>query len=93
MVLLIDFDGRQDRLDTAKAQIPTRLTERVFILGTLTEPEGLKRAKLGSYEAIGTTLARDCREGTETTWKHHLIRHNASELDRLREHVRPILFE
>jgi hypothetical protein len=37
-------------------------------------------------------LAKDCREGTDTTWWHALLQHNASELDRLRACVRPILF-
>jgi hypothetical protein len=92
MVLLIDFDGKQDRLGQAKAKIPGHLIERVFVLGAWTDPEDL-RAKLGSYETIGKLLAKDCREGTDTTWGHDLLRHNASEIDRLRRHVRPILFE
>lgn len=92
MVLLIDFDGREERLDIAKAAIPNRLSERVFVLGALTEPEDLRRANLGSYETIGKTLAGECRENAYTTWGHPLLQHNASELDRLREHVRPILF-
>jgi len=93
MVLLIDFDGREDRLDIAKAAIPERLTQRVFVLSSLTEPEALRRADLGSYETIGKTLADECRKDVYETWDHDLLRHNASELARLREHVRPILFE
>jgi hypothetical protein len=91
MVLLIDFDDREDRLDMAKAAIPAHLTDRVFILGVRSKPETL-RQYLGSYETIGLALAKDCREETDTTWGHDLLCHNASELDRLREHVRPILF-
>jgi hypothetical protein len=91
MVLLIDFDREQERLNDAKARIPKHLTERVFILGAWSEPEALK-TELGSYERIGLAMARDCREETDTTWGHGLLRHNASELDRLRERVRPILF-
>ena len=91
MVLLIDFDGQAARLQDARNMIPAHLTGRVFILGTWTEPEELRR-DLGGYEAIGSALARDCREGTDTTWGHELLRHNAIELARLREHVRPILF-
>jgi len=91
MVLLIDFDGREDRLNNAKVRIPDRLSDRVFILGTWTEPEALRR-EIGSYEKIGSDMATDCCEGTDTTWAHELLRHNAGELDRLREHVRPILF-
>ncbi len=91
MVLLIDFDNVEDRLQDAKARIPERLTDRVFILGVLSKPEDLK-GYLGPYEKIGLAMAKDCREETNTTWGHDLLRHNASELGRLREHVRPILF-
>jgi hypothetical protein len=91
MVLLVDFDGNAGRLDQAKRRIPGHLTERVFILGALSEPEELK-ARLGTYEAIGSALAQDCREETDTIWGHAPLRHNASELARLNEHVRPILF-
>ena len=66
MVLLIDFDGNAERLNDAKTRIPERLAERVFILGALSEPEDLKRAGLGSYEAIGSAMAQDCREETDT---------------------------
>ena len=91
MVLLIDFDDREERMQDAKATVPVHLMERVFILGSRSEPEALK-AELGAYETIGLALARDCREETDTTWSHVLLRHNASELARFREHVRPILF-
>jgi hypothetical protein len=92
MVLLIDFDGYERRLEEARAEIPKELSERVFILGALTEPEALKQAGLGSLERIGLGLAKDCREGTDTLWQHPLLQHNAPELQRLLQHVRPILF-
>jgi hypothetical protein len=91
MILLIDFDGRDDRLNTVRAAIPDHLKERVFVLGALSNPEEL-RQNLGSYETIGLAMARDCRDNTEETWAHGLLRHNAGELDRLRRLVRPILF-
>jgi hypothetical protein len=92
MVLLIDFDGQQDRLDRAKAVIPDNLKDRVFVLGVWTEPEALK-AILGSYEKIGRAMAEDCHEETVTTWGHEPLRHNAGEMERLRQQVRPILFQ
>jgi hypothetical protein len=92
MILLIDFDGQKERLVSAKARIPGHLMERVFVLGAWSEPEALRRADLGSYETIGRAMAKDCREGTDTTWGHDLLRHNASEIERLRERVHPILF-
>jgi hypothetical protein len=91
MVLLIDFDSSDTRLDDARNRIPERLRDRVFILGAWNEPEDLKR-ELGTYEEIGSAMARDCREETDTIWGHELLRHNAIELARMRDQVRPILF-
>ena len=92
MVLLIDFDARGDRLNQVKNVIPDHLADRVFVLGVWTKPEDLRRV-LGSYETIGQAMARDCREDTQATWGHGLLQHNAGEIGRLRERVRPILFE
>jgi len=92
VVLLIDFDAQANRLEEARAEIPNHLIDRVFVLGVWTEPEIL-RADLGrSYEQIGREMAEDCRVGRDMIWGHELLRHNASELARLRQHVRPILF-
>ncbi len=93
MVLLIDFDGKKDRMNLAKEVIPSHLTERVFVLGVLTEPEDLRKASLGSYETIGRAMAKDCREETDTTWGHDLLQHSAGEIGRLRDSVRPFLSE
>ncbi len=92
LILLIDFDDNPDRLRVAKARIPGHLTDRVFILGALGKPEDLKAARLGSYEVIGGAMAQDCRQDTDTIWNHDLLRHNSSELVRLRQNVRQILF-
>lgn len=91
MVLLIDFDESDHRLDDARNRIPERLRDRVFVLGAWNEPEDLKEP-LGAYEAIGMAMAQDCREETDTIWAHDLLQHNAGEIARLRERVRPILF-
>jgi hypothetical protein len=91
MILLFDFDG-EDRLNLAKARIPYHLVDRVFVLGAWTDPEGLK-PDLGPYDKIGSDMAADCRDGTDTTWSHPLLQHNVVELGRLRERVRPILFK
>lgn len=92
MVLLIDFDGKVNRLELVKARIPESLRNRVFVLGALNEPEYLRKAGLGSYEAIGMALAKDCCENTDTIWNHNLLKHNAVELARLRACIRHILF-
>jgi hypothetical protein len=91
MVLLLDFDRRQNRLPEVMSGIPAQLKERVFVLGSWSEPEELRQA-LGSYETIGLALAKDCRDNTSNTWAHDLLKHNAGELERLRQQVRPFLF-
>lgn len=91
MVLLIDFDGQGDRLKNAKDSVPDDLADRVFVMGVWSEPEAL-RAALGSYETIGRALAKDCGDDTNTTWGHELLQHNATELDRMRQRIRPLLF-
>lgn len=88
IVLLIDFDEDARRLDEAKAVIPAHLIERVFVLGVWSEPEKLER----SPEDTGSALAKDCRNGTSDTWDEALLKHNADEVARLRERLRPILF-
>ncbi len=92
MVLLIDFDGREGRLNEVRAAIPDPLRERVFVLGARSEPEELRQNLGSTYETIGLAMARDCRDNTDETWAHGLLCHNAGELERLRRHVRPILF-
>jgi hypothetical protein len=91
ILLLIDFDEDERRLEHVKAAIPQHLADRVFILGVWTEPEKLK-ADLGAYEGIGSRMAQECRDEVDGIWDHPLLRHNGAELARLREHVRPILF-
>ena len=92
MVLLIDFDGREDRLGAARAAIPSHLAEKVFVLGAWTNPEQLRQSLGRPYEAIGLEMAKDCLDERKTTWGHRLLGHNASEVERLRNQVRPILF-
>jgi hypothetical protein len=86
MILLIDLDNDPERLNEAKTKIPADLSARVFLLGALSEPEALRTA-LGSYETIGSAMGRDCREETEKTWGHDLLRPLLSKLGFLR---RPI---
>ena len=93
LILLIDFDGQKDRLAEANRYIPAHLRDRVFILGALKEPEDLKRTIGCSLESIGRALGTDCRDDTDYTWGHHMLRHNAGEVARLRKSVRPILFK
>lgn len=92
MILLIDFDSKKNRLSEARKVIPDHLTDRVFVLGVWSEPEALKSDTGESCETIGSAMAKDCREETDTIWQHDLLKHNADEIARLRAHVRSILF-
>jgi hypothetical protein len=92
MVLLIDFDGRAERLIEAQARIPNHLSDRVFVLGAQNNPEALRNAGIGTYEEIGSKMAADCRNGTSIVWGHNLLQNNAAELGQLRANVRPLLF-
>jgi hypothetical protein len=92
MILLIDLDDHPERLTTAKEEIPEHLRDRVFILGLLSQPEALRTLLHKPFEDIGSDMARDCREQTDETWGHDLLKHNASELERMRECACPILF-
>jgi hypothetical protein len=93
IVLLVDFDGQINRLESMQAVIPEDLIDRVFVIGSFTEPEALRRAGLGSYEMIGRSLADDCRHRTQAIWSHELLRHNEAELERLRATVCGVLFD
>jgi hypothetical protein len=93
IVLLLDFDDHvETRAEKIIEQVPEEFKARVFLLGVKSEPEELKRAGLGSFEDIGRTLGRECRDGSRSVWSHELLRHNENELDRLERAVRGILF-
>jgi hypothetical protein len=99
MVLLIDFDLREDRLTHVKEQIPEALQDRVFILGVLSEPDDLKGINKkvesigrGKLEKFGDALARECSNKTNELWGGDLLKHNKTELDRMILYVKPFLF-
>ncbi len=94
MLILIDFDGDADRFGQAKEEIPKVLFDRVFILGSFSEPEELKKKipGLNSYEAIGKALADDCVNETGDVWGHDLLKHNQEELNHMVVSVKPFLF-
>ncbi|HZS47196.1 MAG TPA: hypothetical protein VFC63_19135 [Blastocatellia bacterium] len=95
MILLIDFDDKiEERRKVAESYIQRHLADRVFVIGARNEPERLKSSFRCSYSEIGLRLANECREDKETElgWAHDLIDHNKSELLRMRQYVRLILF-
>lgn len=95
MILVLDCDQKSDRLEKIKEEIPEHLKDRVFVLGILSNPEKLRQATSLTFEAIGKTLAEECRCGvTEPTalWNHDLLQHNAEERERMAAALKPILF-
>jgi hypothetical protein len=91
IVLLIDFDGRMERMDVARSRIPPHLVDRVFVLGSFTTPEALKAALTSDFETIGRTIARDCRDASHAVWAHELLRHNREEIARMCDQLKQIL--
>lgn len=92
MVLIIDFDECEDRLNFVQSYIPDDIKNRVFILGVKSNPESLKRDIQKSWENIGESLAKDCAENKNELWDHPLLIHNQPELQRLILSVKPFLF-
>jgi hypothetical protein len=93
ILLIVDFDHQASkRLLQIQNGIPRQLMDRVFILGTLSEPENLRNSLGRSFEDIGKGLAEDCADDTRTVWEHDLLRHNKVELDRMILSVKPFLF-
>jgi hypothetical protein len=93
IVLLLDFDGNGGRRNAVRSMIPTDLGDRVFVLGTLTEPEELRNSLGQHFESIGQAMAVGCRVQSAQIWDHALLRDNAGELDRLRQRALPFLFQ
>lgn len=92
IVLLIDFDQEENRFIFVQGRIPGDLIERVFILGVQSNPEMLRRVTNNTFEGIGEALAEDCVNKTTELWGHDLLKHNTTELDRMKLSVRPFLF-
>lgn len=92
MVLLVDFDQDSGRLDDMKSVIPSRLAERVFVVGVWSQPEELRCSQGIGLEDIGVKLAEECREGSKSVWNHPLLQHNSQEVDRMTERLKPFLF-
>lgn len=94
LVLLIDFDDQvEDRTTRFREIIPDSVSNRVYLLGSRSEPEPLRKACGFSLEKIGERLAHECATGRIDLWKHALLKHNQPELDRLEVNVKPFLFD
>ena len=93
LVLLIDFDDQvAARMQHFKNKFPDDIAERVYLLGTRSEPEALKSNIGRSLEHIGQMLADACANDDNEMWNHALLTHNLDELARLTAAVKPFLF-
>ncbi len=92
VILLIDFDQHAERRSDVMASIPGDLRDRVFVIGAWSNPESLSQARPGGFEAIGMKLAEDCSSGSNSTWNHELLTHNAEEIARMTPILKPMLF-
>lgn len=104
LLLVIDFDDDEAassvqpsariaaRRNLFADATPAEFAARVFVIGCSDEPEALIRESRKSKEEIGLMLALECESGTAGMWEHAMLRHNAGEVRRLRQQVRPFLF-
>jgi len=93
LVLLIDFDGKVDeRTEYFRNGFPDDVKDRVYVLGTSSEPEPLRVACRNSLEEVGKALARECFQDETQLWGHQLLTHNEAERKRLCTNVKSILF-
>lgn len=87
LLLLIDFDGIENRLDRAKEFIPEALSDRVFIMGCRSEPEYVRRETGMSIEELGEALAEACFSGATGAWSHPFLAHNLEQLELMKKSI------
>ncbi|MGX9691025.1 hypothetical protein ACTJNK_11840 [Achromobacter anxifer] len=99
LLLLIDFDDQFDNrfadYQRYKADMSPAVSNRIYLLGTLHEPEMLKAAlnPRRSFEQLGRDLSDDCAPlPARNLWQHDHLQHNTPELTRLVAQVKPFLF-
>jgi hypothetical protein len=92
-VLVIDFDGQEDRGSKIRLALPKAVRDRIFIIGALSEPESLRDDTGLSYEGLGRQMAKSCSESNFDFWQRQkLLRHNMQEVGRLSESVSKLFF-
>jgi hypothetical protein len=92
LLLVIDFDQQPERREEILERVPDDLRDRVYVIGSLDEPERLLASMRKNAEKLGEALAEDCSRGTDENWRHEMLAHNEGELSRLRTNVRHFLF-
>ncbi len=89
VMILIDFDGRENRLEKAKEYIPENMRSRVYVMGCLSEPEKIRAATRMSKSQLGEAIAEACLRGNEDLWKTDILAHNRAELERMKSSICP----
>jgi hypothetical protein len=87
VLILIDLDGRSNRLADERTKIPDDLQDRVFLMGCQSTPEKLSGALKMSREKIGEALAEGCAGNDEAIWNSPMLAHNVPELERMRRTI------
>ena len=72
--------------------IPEDVRDRVFLLGTLDDPQAFKRSIKLTFEDIGNRLADECFQQEFILWKHDHLAHIRDEIDRAAATLHPVLF-
>lgn len=84
LLIMVDFDEKEDRLEYIREKIPKDLNNRVFVMGSQDEPERLSASLGMSKENIGEALAYECTGRQGTVWQSGMLAHNQPELERMR---------
>ena len=92
-VVGIIVDDHEHRIAEQLERIPEDLRGRVFLLGTLQNPETFKASVQLSFEGIGEALADECFREEFDLWHHGDLLHIQEEIQRARNVLRPILFD
>lgn len=93
VVMLADFDSRDDRREQFEQEIPPEIRSRVFLIGSKVEPELLCRELKLAPEKIGRKIAEDCLSNNSEIWNHPHLSHNLDEIARMAPVLRPIFFD
>ena len=93
VIVVIDFDSQTARRDHMLQNVPEEIKERVFIIGSFSNPESLRNDLNKSFETIGKDVAEQCAaESADNLWDATLLRHNQAEIVRLSREIRDLLF-
>jgi len=93
VLVIIDCDCDTERISRALDEVPEHLRDRVFIVGTKSEPELLRKTFNTSLEKIGQAIADECFDEEVKLWSHEQLIHNSSEVKRLKRDLFSIVFD